>query len=71
MRKRKRSGHNGQAIQVAGLTFTEAYRDASYAIMLKLVEGMLSDPKRRKVIEDLTIALLESMLEELKGKSSN
>ncbi len=70
MKKRRKRSGNGQAFRFAGATFTKVYRDAQYAIMLDLVERMLSNPKRRKAVEDITIQLLKSMVEELESPSS-
>jgi hypothetical protein len=62
---RRRPDGNGR-LELTTLAFTEAYRDATYAVMLKTVERILEDPKRRADIERLTIRLLESILEGLR-----
>ena len=62
MRARHRRSRQGNGLALPTLTFTEAYRDALYAVMLEEVEGLLKDPRARDRVRQLTRDLLVEML---------
>ncbi len=66
--RRRAPARNGNGLELHAAAFTEAYRDASYGIMLRMVEDLLNDPEERRAIEEVTLRLYRGIVRKLEER---